>query len=132
MAALKGGWHLFQSKYQISKLLCFCPFQQLKSTSSKPKKKKERKKVKKASKYQQSFHCLSVCITIPYEFIWILVLLLFQYGNFSYISAALLKGMLWIKVSESRYKQCGVTPHFSAGKNLLKKILREDTYWHIN
>ena len=29
--------------------------------------------------------------------------------------------MLWIKVSESRYKQCGVTPHFSAGKNLLKK-----------
>ena len=92
----------------------------------------ETQNLKTQKKYQQWFYCLSVCITIPYEFIWILVLLLFQYGNFSYISAALLKGMLWIKVSESRYKQCGVTPHFSAGKNLLKKILREDTYWHIN
>ena len=46
------------------------------------------------------------------------------------ISAALLKEMLWIKVSESQYKQCGVTPHFSAGKNLLKEILRKGTYWH--
>ena len=28
------------------------------------------------------------------------------------------------------YKQCGVTPHFSTGQNLLKKILRKDKYWH--
>ena len=36
------------------------------------------------------------------------------------------------KVHESRYKQYGVTPHFSIEKNyvenLLKKILRKDKY----
>ena len=35
-----------------------------------------------------------------------------------------------MKVNESRYKQYGVTPHFSTGENLLQKILREDKYWH--
>ena len=34
------------------------------------------------------------------------------------------------KVNESRYKQCGVTLHFSTGQYLLKKILRKDKYWH--
>ena len=29
------------------------------------------------------------------------------------------------KVNESRYKQRGVTPHFSTGQNLLENILRE-------
>ena len=33
-----------------------------------------------------------------------------------------------IKVNESRYKQFGVTPHFSTGENLLKKILIKDRY----
>ena len=28
---------------------------------------------------------------------------------------------LILKINESRYKQFGVTPHFSTGKNLLKK-----------
>ena len=37
--------------------------------------------------------------------------------------------MKGIKVSESRYKQCGATPQFSMGQNPLKKILRKD--WHI-
>ena len=34
-----------------------------------------------------------------------------------------------IKVNDSRYKQCEVTPHFSTGPNLLKKniVLRKDT-----
>ena len=27
----------------------------------------------------------------------------------------------FLKVNESRYKQCGVTPHFSTRQNLLKK-----------
>ena len=36
----------------------------------------------------------------------------------------------WLKVNKSRYKQCGVTPHFFIGQNLLKKILRKDKYWH--
>ena len=36
----------------------------------------------------------------------------------------------WLKVNESRYKQRGVTPHFSIGQNLLKKRLRKDKYWH--
>ena len=31
-----------------------------------------------------------------------------------------------LKVSESRYRQYGLTPHFSTGQNLLKKILRKD------
>ena len=35
-----------------------------------------------------------------------------------------------LKVNESQYKQCGVTPHFSTGKNQLKKILRKDKCWH--
>ena len=30
------------------------------------------------------------------------------------------------KVNELRYEQCWVTPHFSAGENLLKKLLRKD------
>ena len=30
-----------------------------------------------------------------------------------------------IKVNESYYKQCGVTPHFSTGQNILSK----DKYW---
>ena len=34
------------------------------------------------------------------------------------------------KVNESRYKQCGVTLHFSTGQYLLKKILRKDKHWH--
>ena len=61
MAALKGGRHLFQSKYQISKLLCFCPFQQLKSTSSKPKKKERKKESKESIKIStivSLFKCL--------------------------------------------------------------------------
>ena len=33
-----------------------------------------------------------------------------------------------LKVNESRYKQCGVTPHFSTGQKLLKRILRKDKY----
>ena len=32
------------------------------------------------------------------------------------------------KVNESRYKQSGVTLHFSTGPNLLKRILRKDKY----
>ena len=35
-----------------------------------------------------------------------------------------------LKVNESRYKQRGVTQHFSTGQNLLKKILRKNKYWH--
>ena len=36
----------------------------------------------------------------------------------------------FIKVNESRYKQCGVNPNISKiGQNLLKKILRKDKYW---
>ena len=34
----------------------------------------------------------------------------------------------YVKVNESRHKQCGVTPHFSTGQNLLKKIFRKDKY----
>ena len=38
------------------------------------------------------------------------------------------------KVNESRYKQCGVTPHFSIEnnsiENLLEQILRKNKYWH--
>ena len=36
-----------------------------------------------------------------------------------------------IKVNESRYKQCGVTPQFSTGQILLKKILNKyrKNYW---
>ena len=30
----------------------------------------------------------------------------------------------YLKNNESRYKQCGVTPDFSTGQNLLKRILR--------
>ena len=30
-----------------------------------------------------------------------------------------------VKVNESRYNQCGVTPHFSTGQNLLKKKYSE-------
>ena len=30
-----------------------------------------------------------------------------------------------IKVNDSRYKQCGVTPHFSTGQNLLKKNIEK-------
>ena len=30
-----------------------------------------------------------------------------------------------LKVNESRYKQCGATPHFSTGQTLLKKILKK-------
>ena len=33
-----------------------------------------------------------------------------------------------IKVNESLCKQCGVTPHFSPGQILLKKILRKYKY----
>ena len=32
------------------------------------------------------------------------------------------------KVNESRYKQCGVIPHFPTGQNLLQKIFRKDKY----
>ena len=38
--------------------------------------------------------------------------------------------VLSLVVDESRYKQCGVTPHFSKRQSLLKKILRKDKYWH--
>ena len=34
----------------------------------------------------------------------------------------------YVKVNESRHKQRGVTPHFSTGQNLLKKIFRKDKY----
>ena len=34
------------------------------------------------------------------------------------------------KANESRYEPCGMTPNFSTGQNLLKKILRKDKYWH--
>ena len=37
--------------------------------------------------------------------------------------------MALTKANESQYMQCGVTPHFSTGQNLLKKILRKDRYW---
>ena len=30
---------------------------------------------------------------------------------------------MFFKVNESRSKQCGLTPHFSTGQNLLKKYL---------
>ena len=33
-----------------------------------------------------------------------------------------------MKVNESRYKQCGATPRFSTGQNLLQKTLRKDKY----
>ena len=36
-----------------------------------------------------------------------------------------------LKVNESRYKHCVVTPHFSTRQNLLKKLLRKDKYWDI-
>ena len=42
------------------------------------------------------------------------------------------KGYCFIKVHESRYEQCGVTPHFSTGQNLLKKILRKDNIDIVN
>ena len=32
--------------------------------------------------------------------------------------------LICVKVNESRYEQCGVTPHFSTWENLLRKI-----YW---
>ena len=35
-----------------------------------------------------------------------------------------------IKVNESRYKQRGVTLHFSTGKNLLKKHTTNNTIYH--
>ena len=34
-----------------------------------------------------------------------------------------------LKVNESRYKQCEVTPHISTRKNLLKNLLRKDKNW---
>ena len=34
-----------------------------------------------------------------------------------------------LNVNESQYKQCEVTPDFSAGQNLFKKILRKVKYW---
>ena len=34
------------------------------------------------------------------------------------------------KANESWYKQCGVTPNFSTGQNLSKKILRKNKQWH--
>ena len=42
-------------------------------------------------------------------------------------------GFIKFKVNESRYKQCGVNPHFSTAQNLLrtyweKNILRKDKY----
>ena len=62
-AALKKGWCLFQSKgntsYQVSKV--FLCHKNIKISSS----------------------VLSVCRIIPYEFIWKLVLLLLESGNFS-------------------------------------------------
>ena len=30
-----------------------------------------------------------------------------------------------LKINESRYKQCGIIPHFSTRQNLLKKMLRK-------
>ena len=36
-----------------------------------------------------------------------------------------------VKVNESRHKQYGVTPHFSTGQNLLKKISRKDRQNHL-
>ena len=79
-----GSLHLPLLKYIISNfktLFLFFSTIRMKHKTSKPKK---RNKEKKISKYQQWFHCLSVCITIPYKFIWILALQLLQYGNFSY------------------------------------------------
>ena len=35
---------------------------------------------------------------------------------------------LLFKVNELRYKQCGVTPHFSTGQYLFKRILRKAQY----
>ena len=37
-----------------------------------------------------------------------------------------------LKVNESRYKQCGVIPHFSTRQNLLKKMLRKININTIN
>ena len=35
-----------------------------------------------------------------------------------------------VLISESGNIQFGLTQHFSTGKNLLKKILKKDKYWH--
>ena len=35
---------------------------------------------------------------------------------------------LFIKVNESRYKQCGVITHLFPGQNPLKKTVRKDKY----
>ena len=37
--------------------------------------------------------------------------------------------ILRLTVKESGYKQSRVTPHFSNGQNLLKKILRKEIIW---
>ena len=89
-------YHYWNTSYQISKL-CFCSFQQL-EWNTKPQNQKKRNKEKKISKYQQWFHCLSVCITIPYKFIWILALLLLQYGNFSYKCCISCRDAYWMGV----------------------------------
>ena len=38
------------------------------------------------------------------------------------------KTSCFVKLNESRYKQCGVAPQFSTEQNLRKKILRKDKY----
>ena len=54
------------------------------------------------------------------------------FGRFKYNNVMQSKNYLYItshiKVKESQYKQCGVTPHFSIGQNILKKTLEKDKY----
>ena len=45
-----------------------------------------------------------------------------------FLSAAIAVVIIVFKFNESRYKQCGVTPHFPTRQNILKKILRKDKY----
>ena len=60
------------------------------------KRTKDFKKWKqKIPKYQQQFHYLYVCITVLSEFIWVLALLILQYGNFLYKCRINLSGASW-------------------------------------
>ena len=67
---------------------------------------------------RKTFFCF--CDLLWTEFIY--------FSSFFYLFMNISKNVE--KVNESRYKQCGVTLHFSTGQYLLKKILRKDKYWH--
>ena len=57
------------------------------------------------------------------EWHFYIVYIIHEFVNFAYFH---------INVNESRYKQCGVTPHFPAGQDLSKKILRNINIDTIN